>query len=208
MLIVYHVSKGPREMQLVISIFCLIMALLDTSYYFLIIEIGIQDFWNTLSRVICPSESFIVAIPYMLIGKYIADNNRTNTSKYSMITLLILIVVLLAEAEVCKLFTKAIIADVVNPRYEVFILLPVISYMLVKLSINYQIPISNEMSKKLRNMSILIYLFHRLSLILIHKIGMQTEGILCFIVSIVISIVFSVTIIYLSKAVRFVRYLY
>lgn len=176
MLIVNYVFKVPKWLQFMICILCFVMALVDTSYYFFIVDIGMKGVWESLNRVIYPSESFIVAIPYLLVGKYIADNKETDISKYSTPILLLSVVMLLVQAEFCRLCSIPILADMANPRYEVFILLPIIALLLVKISINYKMPISNKASKYLRNMSILIYLFHRISLIFIHKLGIEPEG--------------------------------
>lgn len=208
MLIVNYVLKVSKWLQFMICILCFVMALVDTSYYFFIVDIGMKGVWDSLNRVIYPSESFIVAIPYMLVGKHIADNKVTDISKYSIPILLLFVVMLLMEAELCRLCSIPILADMANPRYEVFILLPVIALLLVKISINYKMPISNKTSKNLRNMSILIYLFHRILLIIIHKLGMEPEGFLCFFLSVIVSVVFSAAIIYISKIIRIAKYLY
>ena len=207
MVVVYWLSKSPKYLQMSLSILFFVLALLDTSYQYVVINVGLSEVWSSLNKVIYPSESFMVAYPYMLIGKCIADSHSEQCRRV-FYWLPLSSILLLVEALVCRHLCGSTIEYILNPRFEVFLCLPLVAYFLVKLSLSLQTPINIEVSKYLRNMSILMYLSHRLLMIFIFKAGIEAEGVIFFLMTILASSLFSWSLIKLSNKLPFLKYLF
>ena len=209
MAFVYWLSKKNKYLSIFLGTLFFVLALLDTSYKYVLIDTDmVSGTYDLINNIIYPSESFFVAIPYLLIGKYIADSHHSNEYRKYLLWLLFTLALLLVEAWLCKYACGLSIESINNPRFEVYFCLPLVVYCLVKLSLSFQIPITVEISKYLRNMSILIYLSHRPLMIFIHKTGINPEGMLFFVVTILASSVVSWGVIYLSKRINFLKMFY
>ena len=186
------------------------LALLDTSYNSLIRESILGDYWISLSNVILPSESFIVAVPYMLCGYYMAKNECRFATRILFYTCVVMMGMLLIEAYCCRflLCNDNLVSQMNNPRFEQFVCLPFLVVFVIQLLMRKNIDIKDEFSKIIRNLSILIYLSHQVLMLIIYKITGMSEGFVFFIITIVMSAICSLSILKLSTYIKKLKYLY
>ena len=127
MFLLYVMSKYfSKGIVAFICVCCFTLGLLDSSYRYLLNMPPLNElslFWIQMSNILQPSESFIIAIPYMAIGKYLAEHKNVVNAKYIYVGILASIIFLLLEAKLCSYFFAPVINVIVNPRLEVFVCL-------------------------------------------------------------------------------------
>ena len=200
-LIVYLLSKRSNILLYIIGALCAFLSVSNAMYAHLFDNIA----WNTLIKIttfLFASNSFVAAIPFVIIGRYIALNEeklseKINLAKFGLVAS---ILIGIFEIIICKEFYA--ISDSFWSLYP-------ISFFLVILFVKYNISISNEASRLLRNMSILVYLLHVVIIhIIIKGISNIEEGMILFFWTAFIAISTSLIIVILSKKIKILKYLY
>lgn len=205
--IVFFLSRKLSNKQiLIIAIGAYIISLLSSSYYGLFVQLLDYRFHN-LFILICmafhPANSFIIALIYIVLGKYIAENERVLVSTYSSISLfaILLIVLILGCIEVywIKWSVKS---------NDAFLFLPLFSFILFLLLIDVKINIYGPIAKLLRKLSILIYIIHPIIVYVNYIHGLYEKGPLFFIIVLLLSMLIAYSIIRVSDKIKLLRYLY
>lgn len=214
LLILYYMTKVMKEKYMYLfSSLLLILALFDTSYKFLCYNIDsniIVQKYNAIYNLITPSESFLIAIPYMAIGYYLAKNKVCTTWNVSVLwgVIIGLCAICLYEAQMCrKLYDAYIIRDI-NPRFECFFtIIPMVFLILVALPKTF-VKLKTNTCIYMRKLSILIYLSHQILMMIIYKLIGIENGLSFYILTLISSLSFSIIIIWLSKYFKILKYLY
>lgn len=204
---VIFLLKNNKLLLYLIAGIALILSLLDTSYYYLLTNTSFEIYWTKLNQIIYPSESFIIAIPYMLIGKYLAENFKKSVINLN-VTIAIFVLsflLMIAESLFCLSLSSHSLELMANPRFEVFIMLPITVYFFIRVVLSYEVLISQNLSKYIRKMSILIYLTHQPLMLVIYKLGVEPVGVCFFILTVLLSVFTAVAII---KCSSIFKYLY
>ena len=199
-LITYLLAKRSTVLLYLIGFLCAVLSVSNAMYA----HFFDNDNWNSFTHFtnMCfASNSFIAAIPYCIIGRYIAIHREKILSHKMALTISFGAFVVLGCIEVfyCK------------PYYEItdsFWLLYPIAFTLVALLISYNIPINEEASRILRKMSILVYLSHCIVIRLIKGLFDIGAGLTLFLSTALIAIVISYLTVLLSKRTRILKYLY
>ena len=190
---------------------CFVISLIDTSYKFIILESPISTIWNKVTDIISPTGSFIVAMPYMMIGKYFASHQEVYNKKISVNEWLLLVVVIVlgaVEAWFCHRMYFPIINLESNPRFEEYLFLVPMTIILARILPMIKVNISDRYTKYMRKSSILIFLSHQILLLLIYKAGFQSQCLTFYLAGVVTSSLFAYLIIELSSRVKVLKYLY
>ena len=186
----------------ILCVLCFILALVDTSYQSLILGTGLGTAWHFMNKIIYPSESFILAIPYLYAGKVIAERK----GKASICYVLFFSFILFFEAIFSRRFSN--IGMMFNPRFEQFLsLLPfTVSFVWWLKEVSWQVP--KWISILMRQQSILIFLLHQPLIMLTYKCtGLSMGGILYALV-VIESIILATLIIHASPKYKIIKYLY
>jgi len=186
----------------IICTFCFLLALIDTSYQFLISETGLVVVWQFINKIVYPSESFIMAIPYFYVGKVISEKER----KTSIWCIIFCVFLLFFEAIILRRYSE--IDMMLNPRFEQFLsLLPLALYMVWWLrDISWKIP--KQVSILMRQQSILIFLLHQPLIIFTYRLTSLSMGCVLYVAVIIESILLSSLIIRISPKINVFKYLY
>jgi len=195
--------------DLVVIIVCVLffaLALLDTSYNFLIADTWADKLWQKLDYFILPSESFMIAVPYFFIGRLLNQHRFLLKRKNSIWLFVVALVFLFIEAVVVRFNCK--IDQLSNPRFEQFILLLPLAYLLV-----YILKMSGPGMNKwgtvvLRQQSTLIFLLHQPLIMFTYKVLGQSMGWTLFAFVVIESVLVASLIILCSKKVRIMKYLF
>ena len=201
MLLVHLLSKkvGWKGLFL-IGILCYCSSMPGTMYYELISGTPFyKPYWYGFNIILCPANSFITAVPFIVIGKYLASH------KISLpgwkIYLLLFLAFCLAFLEVTRFRASCYMNDT-------FISLLLISPLLLLVLLNSSIRIPGPVCHLLRKSSILIYLVHLPILFLLQHFWGINNGFSCFTIVLAISMIISFLIILLSKRIPALRNLY
>lgn len=152
----------------------------------------------------CPTNSFIIALIYIVLGKIVAENDysRWFVCKTRATTFFYLVLILIAgTVEIC------LIKDI-SRNTDAMMFLPPLSLLLMLLLLRSMIIIDPNLSRWLRNMSILIYLIHPILTLTNKTFGFMEKGPLFFIIVLPITMVLAATIIALSSKVPLLKKLY
>jgi len=207
MLVLYWLTEHLKERTVVLI--CLgffILALVDTSYSFLIAGTRMGEFWQNIDYVILPSESFIMAVPYFYIGRRLSMSRNLMSGNKAvgllMVSILLLFIESLAVREVSD------VGLIVNPRFEQFLLLPPLTYLLVYALKTTECRLRKDVAVSLRQQSTLIFLLHQPLIMFTYKIIGQSMGMALFGLVAVESILIAMSIILASKEFKCLNYLY
>ena len=146
----------------------------------------------------------------MSIG-WIATKNKRYLKKNNVITwsfMLLLLFVLLTEAYICKALYMPYLILCDNPRFEAFISIVPIVYLLLSALPATKVSLSECVCTYLRKMSILIYLSHQIIMMLIWKVIGLCIGLEFYLVTVMVSVVLSICVIEFSKKFQYLKYLY
>lgn len=200
MLIVWWLSKKMNRTWLtVIGLLCFLSTLPGTMWYGLISGTPVRPIYWFYNMVLCPANSFIVAIPYCILGKFLAESKREMPKKTLLLFLAVACLFSVVEAGICK------------DSYwmsDTYLGLLFLSPLLVSLMAKTEVPIGTETSRCLRSMSTLIYLSHLPIRYLFTSTLHLPEGGRLLILTLAASLVFSLAVFLLSRRVRLLRYLY
>ncbi len=201
MLLVWWLSKKISSKWLVvIGILCFLSSLPGTMWYGLIAGTPARQPYWLFNMMLCPANSFIVAVPYCIAGKFLAEGRIRFSPRWKgFAALAAALLVCILELAICK------------DSYwmsDTYLGLLLLSPILVALLSETDVPIGKETSKCLRNLSTLIYLCHWPFMFFISKALGQSSGWRLYLLTLAASIVFSVLVYLLSKRIKALRYLY
>lgn len=205
MVIVYILhSKKKHKLLTTISIVCGVLALLGSSYRFLISDIAGYKYIQLFFKIFTPSNSFIVAIPYCTLGLFLAKNQ----GKHFPVQTLWWIFLLLVAGWVMEIIYSCFYANISSNGTDAFICLFAIAPILVLLLTQINIQIKRNIQILFRNLSILIYLSHGVINHCLYQYCGITKGMLMFTLTLLLSILFSLAIIQASKRVTLFKNAY
>lgn len=210
LLVWWMINNLKRWVIVTVATFCFLLALLDSSYRFILQSLNIAEIWSLLDLVLLPAESFVVAIPYFLLGYCLTkiDFNKELSNIESFLLVGLMALPLVIESLACLYAYRYSQMLMDNPRFEhFFMLIPVVCLMMVS-CLRIRNYFSDKMAFFLRNQSILIYLLHRPLMLVIYKLGIEPQGLMFFLTTILITVPVATIIILLSKKMKLFRYLY
>ncbi len=190
-LIVYYLSKyNKRHLLLIVAIICAFMSVTNSLYHNLF-DNKIWNLYTLFTGIICASNSFVAAIPYCIIGKYIAEHQQKITKFHGNLSLIALsIIVCTIELALCKNIQSCT---------DSYLTLYLLAFSVCVFLISNNIKLKFNIAKLLRKMSILIYLLHGIAIrILEMTLGLH-QGRLLFLLTLIMSVVASFIIVNLSN---------
>lgn len=200
MLIVWWLSRKMKGTPLwILGLLCFISALPGTIWYGLISGTPVRPYYWSFNMLLCPANSFIIAIPYCILGKYLAENQLrfSREASFGLLALAFLFSVL--EIWTCR-----------NSYWmsDVFLGLLFICPLLVWLMANTTLGIPYGTSKCLRSVSTLVFLSHLPIRDFVSSSPAFSEGWPLAVSTLTISVLFSIAIYFLSLRIQVLRYLY
>ena len=193
----------------IVCVLCFIFALLDTSYRYLLIGTCFDGFWDVLNKVIYPSESFIVALPYFFLGRLIAlkteESKKIVSKKYVSLCVLACFS-LFVEAIIVR--NQCDITQIINPRFEQFVILIPFILIFTCCIKDLIVSLSHRWSLLIRQESILIYLLHQPLILFTYIITGYSEGPVLFLLVALESIIIAYLIIVGAGRFKYLKYLY
>jgi len=199
-LLVYLISRRSQALLYIVGALCAFTSVSNALYADLFDHPAWGSF-TQLTSMCFASNSFIAAIPYCIIGRYIALNEDKLIKRRSGLKYLIIIFLSLG-------FIELLIGKQYYLMTDSFWSLYPISFVLVVLLISSSISINGDTSRLLRKMSILIYLIHCIVIRIMRSFADIQEGIILFIVTVLITISISYIIVKLSTKMKLLKYLY
>lgn len=201
--IIYFLSKRLNNTQLFLVAGCFyIVSMLSSSYYYLTTAIPHPWIEYVVSKGINLENSFFVALIYMVIGKVLAENVAV-VSKANLGA----VCCCFAAVALIGVFEIGFMADYVRFS-DAYVSLPLITFFLLAFLLKLDVKIPAELSRTLRETSILVYLLHAVVQSILPLIGMGYHGKKAFIIVLFFSILLSLLIILLSKKIRVFKLLY
>lgn len=201
MLLVWWLSKKVSNRWLtVIGILCFLSTLPGTMWYGLISGTPVRQPYWYFNMLLCPANSFVVAVPYCIAGKFLAEGQIRLSPRWKGFAALgVAVLLCVAELAICK------DSQWMSDTYLGLLLL---SPILVGLLSETNIPIGKETSKCLRNVSTLVYLCHWPFMFFISRAIGKDSGWQVYLWTLAASLVFSILVYLLSKRFRALKYLY
>lgn len=152
-----------------------------------------------LNILLEPANSFVVAIPYMALGYYMNNNKIGHLSCNIRIVSLIFCIILF--------FTETYICKSVYHKTDVFISLIPLTALLVYMLTSIDIHLNQTLALFMRKSSILIYLSHAVFIQFLGYLGIAC-GAMCFMCTLILSIMFSCVIIFGSTKFAVLKKMY
>ncbi len=201
--IIYFLSKRLNNTQLFLVAGCFyIVSMLSSSYYYLTTAIPHPWIEYVVSKGINLENSFFAALIYMVIGKVLAENVAV-VSKANLGA----VCCCFAAVALIGVFEIGFMADYVRFS-DAYVSLPLITFFLLAFLLKLDVKIPAELSRTLRETSILVYLLHAVVQGKLPLIGMGYHGKKAFVIVLLFSILLSLLIILLSKKIRVFKLLY
>lgn len=206
MFIIHLLEKKKPTLLYVIGSLCFSLALIWCLWYGLIRGTRIESYYNYFGFVFMPANSFVIAIPYLIIGKLFAEK-RIPEINYFLCVIFVLVAVV--EVCICKYSFNKPFDDV----YISLIPLSIIIFQFAsKISVSKTSSL-NSVCRFLRKCSILIYLLHPVFIYIFEQFGLfQAQGdynpLVLFLTVLVCSVLCSSMIIALSKRYNLLKYMY
>ena len=201
MLIVYLLSKKVNwKWLLVIGVLCYLSSLPGTMYYGLISDTPLyKPYWYGYNITLCPANSFITAIPFIVIGKLIAERPFTLETWKNALLLFIAFCIGFIEVYFCR-----------DSYYmtDTFVSLLLICPLLVILLLNLRVGIDDSICRFFRKSSILVFFVHLPVFTVLRDQHLLDFGLKGFGITILISLILASIIIFLSKKIPVLKYLY
>ncbi len=198
-LIVWWLSKRINQYVLyAIGIVCFLIACMWSMYREVIDGTVIWPAFKAFGIVFAPANSFIVAIPYCIIGKYIAEHPNLSIKRPGILFPLFFIMAL--EVLLCRN---------IGWMSDCYLSLILVCPILFLLCLNWDVAIRPDFSKYLRNCSILIYLLHLpIKNLLTAYTQLPMYGTYTFFLVFICSMLFATLFIIASERIRFLKYFY
>lgn len=199
MLIVWWLSrKVSRKWLTIIGLVCFMASLPGTMWYGLIADKPVRSAYWLFNMILCPANSFIIAIPYCILGKFLAEGVFNPSRKEGVLLLTAAILISALEIWICRNTYW-----MTDSYLGLLFLSPLLVWFMSQSSIGF----SDNVSKCLRNCSTLIYLSHLPFRFLFMYLNVG-YGWKLFLLTLSASLVFSFTIWLLSLWIRPLKYLY
>lgn len=200
MLIVWWLSKKVSNKVLaLIGSICFLIACVWSMYREVFIPTPIWPAFKLFGVLLAPSNSFIIAIPYCILGKYFADNPEVSI-KRPPIVLIFLALIAALEVYLCRNI------GYMSDSYLSLILLCPCVFISV---LHWNVKISPESSKYMRHCSILIYILHLpIRYLLIRYLSLPDYGAITFLIVLSCSALSAMIIVWLSQKYPILRFLY
>lgn len=199
--LVYYLSRIiSNKGLLLIGVLLYVSSLLSCSYNGLIERTCFNTYYVLFDRAFVPSNSFIISIIYIVIGKVLAEKDTTISERKSLFFTLCFALIGVVEIAITKGWT----------RYsDAFVFLPLFSFFFFQflLNISDRIKISDRVCLTMRRSSILIYLFHYICIDFHLSHGMLL-GTPLFLVVVIEAMAFATLVVILSNRIQFLKYLY
>lgn len=200
MLLVWWLSKKvSKNWLIIIGLVCFLSTLPETMWYGLIAGTPIRPVYWYYVILLCPANSFIVAIPYCIAGKFLAENESPISKKNVLWFLAAAVILSIFEAGICKETQW-----MTDSFFGLLLITPCLVWLMANTSVN----ISPKTSRCLRSMSTLIYLSHLPIKTFVMSHFHLGEGLPLFFLTLAISFCFALTIYLLSLRIRPLKYLY
>lgn len=199
-LIVWWLSKKISTKSLyLIGGFCFLLACSLSMYRELFSQTAIWPILRYIGIFLAPANSFIIAIPYCIMGKFFAEHQDYQV-KYKGLYLTAGVLLACLEVWLCR--------DI-GYMSDVYLSLFLISPCIFLIVLNWEIQINPSVSKYLRNCSILVYLLHLPILYLLTTYTSLPKGTPMILVCVFFcSMLLASLIIWASKKIPQLRYLY
>lgn len=200
MLIVVPLNrKGHTTLLYTIGVLCFILSLFASMYNGLVSYLPCSKAINAFLYYISAAQSFVLAIPYCILGIKLVDTDFGLTIKKELFILLLLIALTIIEAYLCMPICSRLNASL--------LIIPVV-FMVVYVCLRHDINIPSKLVVFLRKSSILIYLIHCIVLHLLMKYAELDFGFSLMLYTSLISLALGIIIVYLSKYIKPLKYLY
>ncbi len=178
---------------------CFLLSLFASMYNGILLKfpygIQIDDFLNHISA----AQSFILAVPYCIMGKLILNAELKLKFKFEFLMMVILIFFAIVEALLCK--------NIYLRQNASLLIMPIV-FFTVHLSLVYNININIKISTLMRKTSILIYLIHPIAKLILMNCFEIPLGLILTIYVAILSLSLSLLIVYLSNRLILLKYLY
>lgn len=198
MLIVYLLCyKKYFKTLYVLGVICFMFGIFNAMYSGVLDNIKYGNYIQMFLRLICASNSFIVAIPYCIMGRYLALNKVTIKNYILICVLIILGVFMIMEVTWCK--NMYMITD------SYFSLLPV-TFFITLFLISNNINVPNSITKLCRQLSILIFFIHYIIIVMLQNVFAMEYSILMFLITLSLSFILSFIMIKLSEKYSMLKY--
>ena len=194
MFIIWMTRKMPLWFFAVLGLFCYFLCVCDSMYYGFL-PYNAKVCFNSLFSNVHPSHSCIVALPFVIIGRLFAERDiRIWPSKKKYYPIIFVGILFFIEILAVHDYRKSVTC---------FFSLLVISFVLMRISMEWSPNISSDTSRKIRQMSVLIFLFH---LLFFRTISLPF-GFQSFLIVLIVSVCFAFFVTWLSTIVKVFRYL-
>lgn len=208
MWVVYLLSKWSPALLYVVGVLCAVLSVSHSAYF----HLSDSEGWSTLTAFASKcfaSNSFIAAIPYCILGRYLALREECLLKKSGSFWFLLVAFVGLAivELSLCKHYRLWSMSDSYFLTDSFLSLYPV-ALVLTVLLLAYNLPVNKEASRMMRKMSILVYLSHPVIATLLMKACGMEHGMTLYLCSALISAPLSFAIVKLSNKIPLLKYLY
>lgn len=206
--IIYYLSRKLNNWWLLLVGFGAYLISLFCSSYSGVLDLILNErlryYHVTFSYFFMPANSFIVALVYIAIGKFIAEKmvrERKYSISKSMNVGLLALVTLAGCAEVVLIRWSVLINDA-------YLFLPFFTFFAFVLLLDAEVKIHAQVSKTLRSMSILIYILHGIFVSVNPALFGIKSGMVMFGVTLIESVVSAYLIVKLSEKVPVLKKLY
>lgn len=204
--IIYWLSHKLKNRQLlVLSVLGYLISLACSSYngaVDLLLNERMRHYHSTFSNIFMPANSFIVALIYVVLGKFVAErvqNNQLNSKPTNL--LLFFTMGLLWGVEVYLIRWSASINDA-------FFFLPMFTLFGFTLLLQTNISFSPKVSHWFRDMSILIYILHPIFSSVNYELLSINYGWRMLVITLIETIVTANLLLGLSYKIPFIKKLY
>lgn len=199
MLLVWFFDRiGKIKMVWILATLFYVLSCMASMYFGYISNTPIEDGIQAISTLAPPVNSFMVAIIYMLLGKYIAEHPEGKNNKWYQY-LIIFFILGIAEVIICRKAYRLT---------DAFIALVPFTYYLVRILSSSNVSIPANVCKYFRASSTLIYLLHAYILFYAMSVCKIVQGPLLCVIVMTLAITLSILVFRLSKKYKLLKYLY
>jgi len=203
MLIVVPLNrKGHTTLLYSIGILCFVLSLFASMYNGLVSYLPYIPYGKTINSFlyyVSAPQSFVLAIPYCILGIKLVNTDLGLSFKKELLILLSLIALTIIEAYLCMPICSRLNASL--------LIIPVV-FMTVYICLRHEVKINSILTVFLRKTSILIYLIHCIVLFFLMKYAEMDYGITLTLYTVLITLVLATSIVYLSCFIKPLKYLY
>lgn len=203
MLIVVPINRrGYKVILYTIGVVCFLLSLFASMYNGLISYLPYSPYGkiiNSFLYYISAAQSFILTVPYCILGIRLVNSDFKLTLNKELLILLALIILTIIEADFCQpIFCR---------QNASLMIIPVV-FMTVYICLRHEINMPPHFLVFLRRSSILIYLLHSIvqHFLMIYA-GLEL-GFDLMVLTALITLLLSILIVYLSNYIKPLKYLY